>query len=101
MAIGAGVLGGVAVLSTGALGSGCEKLMGQNNCAFITAPEKALSKLTGLPAQMAECVVFAAAGAFVIGATLLAHRVANNGWVTAGVFTATTFVAIGIVNRED
>ena len=101
VAIGAGALGGVALLSSGALGGGCEKLMGTNNCQFITAPEKAISSLTGLPAQLAEGVVFVAAGAFVIGTTLLAHNMVGNGWLTAGTFTASTFVAVGIVNRED
>jgi hypothetical protein len=100
VAIGAGAIAGVAVLSTGALGSGCETLMGANNCQFITAPEKVVSSLTGLPAQMAEGVVFVAAGAFVIGSTYLASM-AGNGWLTAGTFAASTFVAIGIVNRED
>lgn len=99
--IGAGVLGGAALLSTGALGSGCESLMGANNCQFITAPEQAVSRLTGLSGQLAEGVVFVAAGAFVIGTTLLAHNMVGNGWLTAGTFTVSTFIAVGIVNRED
>lgn len=100
VAIGTGVLGGVALLLSGVLGSGCEKLMGANNCAFVTA-QQALNKLTRLPAQLAEGVVFVAAGAFVIGTTMLAHNLAGNGWLTAGTFTVSTFVTIGIVNRED
>jgi hypothetical protein len=104
VAIGAGVLGGVALLSSGAsgaIGGGCEKLMGVNNCQFVTAPEQAISRLTGLPAQLAEGVVFVAAGAFVIGTTLLAHNMVGNGWLTAGTFTTSTLIAVGIVNRED
>jgi hypothetical protein len=101
VAIGATALGGIALLSSGALGSGCETLMGANNCQFITSPEAAVSRLTGLPAQLAEGVVFLTAGAFVIGTTYLAHSVVGNGWLTAGTFTASSFIAIGIVNSED
>lgn len=101
VAIGGAAIGGIALLSTGMLGSGCETLMGANNCGFITAPEEAISSLTGLPGHLAEGVVFVAAGAFVIGTTLLAHNMVGNGWLTAGTFTAATFVAVGVVNRED
>ena len=99
--IGGGVLGGLALLSTGTLGGGCESLMGANNCQFITAPEQAVSRLTGLSGQLAEGVVFVAAGAFVFGTTLLAHNMVGNGWLTAGTFSVSTLIAVGIVNRED
>lgn len=101
VAIGTGAIGGIALLSSGALGSGCESLMGAKSCQFITAPEKALSTLTGLPMQLAEGIVFLGAGAFVIGTTYLAHTMVGNGYLTAGTFTAATFIAVGVVNRED
>lgn len=101
VAIGAGALSGVALLSSGMLGSGCEKFMGTNNCQFITAPEAAVSKLTGLPAQFAEIVVGLAGFAFVAGTGWVAHTVGGNGWVTAGTVLASAFITMGVINRED
>lgn len=110
VAIGGGVLGScceklVAVLWSGALGSCCEKLVGANNCQFITAPEAAISKLTGLPAQLAEGVVYVVAAAFVAGTTYVAYQMVDAprlpGLATMGTFTVSTFIAMGIVNRED
>jgi hypothetical protein len=101
VAIGAGAIGGVAVLGTGALGRNCERLMGAENCKFITAPEEAVRTLTGLPAQLAEGVVFVTAGLFVIGTTLLTHNIVGNEWLTATAFVTSTFVAVGVVNHED
>lgn len=104
VAIGAGVLGSVAVLSSGALGDGCEMLMGANNCQFITAPEAAMGRLTGLPAQLAEVAVYLACGAFVAGTTYLAWQVVDApriGWTTLGTATVSTFIAFGVANSED
>lgn len=100
-AIGAAAIGGVGVLSTGVLGRSCEKIMGANHCDIVKMPEDAIHRLLGLPMLLAEGVVYVAAGAFVIGSTLLAHNVVGNGWLTAGTFTVASFVAVGIVNRED
>lgn len=107
VAIGTAVIGGGAVVvsSSGATIPGGPKPPGASGLfgldTFISSPKAAVGKLTGLAGQLAEGVVFIAAGVFVVGSTLLAHNMVGNGWLTATVGTTSTFVAVGIGNRED
>lgn len=100
-ALGTAVVGGTAMLSTGVLGRNCEKVMGADVCGPLISAEGLATRITNLPGQLAEGLIFVTAGAFVVGATLLAHEVVRNGWFTATVFTSSALVAVGIVNRED